>query len=152
MGVVSMVVFPFPIVDPYPDFKPSINLIPFDSRFCDPRILPLCIRNLYENILLTIPFGFGINFIARIKSKNIFWLAIAVGFTFEFIQLIISLIIRNSFRVVDINDAMLNATGVLLGYVFFLAFGRLYIFVIDKFDIQHKFVFAYVYDVVNQSR
>jgi len=151
MGVVSLVVFPFPIGFPDPNFKPDINFIPFDFGYCDPRIRSLCIRNLYENILLTVPFGFGISFITRVKLRNIFWLAVGVGFVFELTQLIISIAIRSSFRVVDINDVILNATGVLLGYGVFRLFGALYSFITHKFQIRHRYIFAYIYDIVRQQ-
>ena len=146
LGVVSVIVFPFPLGIPAPNFKPSINLIPLN--FGDCSIAMLCIRNIYENILLTIPFGFGVNFIARIKSKNIVWLALAVGFTFEITQLVISFFFKSAFRSVDINDVILNVTGVLLGYGIFRIFGWLYIFVTDRFEIQHQTIFAYIDAVV----
>jgi glycopeptide antibiotics resistance protein len=148
MGVVSLVVFPFLMGHPDPYFKPDVNLVPFYSGYCHPAMLWQCVSDIYENILLTIPFGFGISFIARVKPKNIFWLAITVGFTFEFVQLIISLAVRNSFRTVDINDVILNATGALLGYGAFRIFGWLYSAVTHRRQIQHQYVFAYIYDIV----
>ena len=151
MGVVSVIVFPFPIGIPNANFKPDINLVPFDFGCCDPRMLSLCIRNLYENILLTIPFGFGISFIARIKPSNIVWLAIVVGFVFELSQLVIALIFRSSFRTVDINDVILNAAGVLIGYGIFRIFGWLYSAVVHKLQAQPHFIFAYIYDIVRHQ-
>ena len=151
IGVVSVIVFPFPIGIPNANFKPDINLVPFDFGCCDPRMLSLCIRNLYENILLTIPFGFGISFIARIKPSNIVWLAIAVGFVFELSQLVIALIFRSSFRTVDINDVILNAAGVLIGYGIFRIFGWLYSAVVHKLQAQPHFIFAYIYDIVRHQ-
>src|SRR5215207_10205262 len=99
--VVSVIVFPIaPLSENYAGtFKPSINLIPFDFGTCD--MLALCYREIIKNIQLTIPFGFGINFIARLKAKDIFWLAMLVGFVFEVIQLILSLVFRSAFRAVD---------------------------------------------------
>jgi len=146
MGVVSVVAFPFPVGFPNQDFKPSVNLVPFDFGSC--QMINLCIRGIFDNILLAIPFGFGISFIARIKPQNIFWLAIAVGFTFELFQLIISLVIQSPFRVVDINDVILNATGVLIGYGIFRIFGWLYLFAARRFDFKPKYIFAYIYNVV----
>lgn len=150
INVVSVVVFPFPIGYDVSDFKLNINLIPFDFGYCDPRGLELCIREIYQNILLTIPFGFGVNFIARIKPKNIFWLALVVGFTFEFVQLVISLVLRSPFRAVDINDLIFNAAGVLLGYGIFRIFGAIYLSVIRKIQRQPRHIFAYVHDIVRQ--
>ena len=152
IGVVSVVVFPFPIGIPNSNFKPDINLVPFDFGYCHPEMLSLCIRNLYGNILLTIPFGFGVSFIARIKPKNIFWLAIAVGFTFELVQLFISFAIRSSFRAVDVNDVILNAAGVLLGYAFFRFFAWVYLKSSDHFNIVHKRLFEDIYDVAFQAQ
>jgi glycopeptide antibiotics resistance protein len=149
MGVASLVAFPFPIGYPNPDFKPSVNFIPL--KFGDCSYLILCLRNIYENILLTIPFGFGISFIARIKPKNIIWLAIAVGLVFEITQLVISLVVRSPFRVVDINDVFLNAAGVMLGYGIFRIFGWLYSAVIHKLQIQPRYIFAYMYDIVRRQ-
>lgn len=150
INVVNVVVFPFPIEYDVSNFKPNINLIPFDFGYCDSFSRELCIREIYQNILLTIPFGFGVNFIARIKPKNILWLALAVGFAFEFIQLVISLVFRSPFRAVDINDLILNATGVLIGYGIFRIFGAMYLYVIQKLQSRPRHIFAYVHDIVRQ--
>jgi glycopeptide antibiotics resistance protein len=149
MGVAGVVAFPFFIGYSNADFKPRINLIPLN--FGDCGFLILCIRNIYENILLTVPFGFGISFITSTRPKNIFWLAIAVGFTFEITQLVISLVFKSPFRSVDINDVILNAIGVLLGYGIFRIFARLYSYTINRFGIRHKYIFSYIYDVVQRT-
>ncbi len=148
INVVSVVVFPFPVGYDTSNFKPNINLIPFNFGHCDPRALELCIREIYQNILLAIPFGFGVNFIARIKPKNILWLASGVGFAFEFVQLAISLIVRSPFRAVDINDLILNAIGVLIGYGIFRIFGVMYLHVVQRLPSQPRHIFAYIHDIV----
>ncbi len=151
IGVVSVVVFPIHIPEKGTELNRvlQLNLIPFNFGRCD--FLSLCIRNIYQNILLTIPFGFGIRFITPVKSKRIFWLALAVGLTFEIIQILISLVVQSAFRVVDINDVILNAVGVLIGYGVFRILGRLYLLVTDGFEIRHRYIFSYLYDVVTQS-
>jgi len=111
----------------------------------------LCNRNFVENILLTLPFGFGISFIAHIKPGNIPWLALAVGLSLETIQFIISLIFKSSFRVIDINDVLLNATGILIGYGFFRLFAFGYLETTQRFGIKHKMLLAYVYEVASKS-
>lgn len=125
--VVSVIVFPFPMIkfSAGETFKPSINLIPFYFGSCG-ELPNACFMNIFGNTLLTIPFGFGINFITRLRARDILWLAIAVGLLLESTQLIISLIFRSSFRSVDINDVMFNAMGVLLGFGIFGIFVRLY--------------------------
>lgn len=149
IGVISVVVFPIHIPDGdlYSNFRLQINLAPLNFGSCASPIL--CVRNIYENILLTLPLGFGISFIVRIKSRNILWLALAVGLAFEILQLVISLVVRSPFRVVDINDVLLNAIGVVLGYGLFLIFGKLYSTATDKFQLQHPHILAYIYDVTH---
>lgn len=147
MQVVSVAVFPFPIDIPNENFKLNINLIPFNFGYCDPRGIALCIRQIYENILLTIPFGFGINFITRIKPRQIWGLAAGVGSTLELLQLATSLTFRTSFRVVDINDVILNALGVLTGYGFFRLFGWLYSRLLQRLKLSPRHIFAYVYNI-----
>jgi glycopeptide antibiotics resistance protein len=153
MTVVSVVVFPFFIPENISEFssKLNINLVPFDFGNCFDYLPDLCIRSIYENILLAIPFGLGINFIAHINPKKIVWLAVFVGLSFEITQLVMALILHNSFRTADINDVILNATGVLLGYGIFRVFGLIYSFVIQKLKRQPRYIFAYIYDVVRNQ-
>ena len=152
IGVASVIIFPIATLSAeYAEaFRPRLNLIPFYFDGCDemPRF---CLRGIIENILLTIPFGFGISFIVRLKSKDFLWLALLVGIVFETIQLIISLVIRSPFRAVDINDVILNALGVWFGYSIFRIFGSLYLYITQRFEINNKYIFAYIYDVVRQS-
>ncbi len=121
------VIFPFVIntVSGNVSFKPSINLFPFYFGNCT-NMPSICLRDSVENILLTIPFGFMINFVARVKGRRMVWLACALGLGFEMTQLGISMAYKSAYRAVDINDAMSNAMGVLIGYALFLAFGWVY--------------------------
>src|SRR5512138_2085776 len=59
--VVSVVVFPVAISTDYSvtAFKPSINLVPFYFGNCF-ILASLCLRSIIENVVLTLPFGFGI--------------------------------------------------------------------------------------------
>ena len=151
LAVIRAVFFPVAInTDHNGAFSLSINLIPFYFRDCS--MLILCVRGIIENIILTIPFGFGINFLTRIKQRNIFWLALTVGLGFELYQLLISLVFRSGFRTVDINDSILNGTGVLLGYALFRAFTWVYIKVTTRFNIKHKWLFAYIYKISHQAQ
>ena len=150
--VVQNIIFPFVINTDYssPRILPGINLIPFYSGYCSiPRY---CILNFVGNIILTIPFGFGINFLTRVKPRNFLWLAAALGIGFELSQLIISLVFRSGFRTIDINDSILNATGVLIGYVLFRAFAWAYLKIAGHFGIKDKWLFADVYAVALQTQ
>ncbi len=67
------------------------------------------------NILLTIPFGFGICFLTSLRGKRLFTLALITGLTLEGVQLFIGLVAGYYYHSVDINDVLLNALGVLVG-------------------------------------
>ncbi|MRS05258.1 VanZ family protein, partial [bacterium] len=72
------------------------------------------------NAILTIPFGIGLGYFLRPKWYKLVLWALLTGLTLEGIQLIVILLIGTLYHTVDINDVILNATGVLLGYGLFL--------------------------------
>ncbi len=85
------------------------------------------LRQILENLLMTVPFGFGICFFSRLRARDFLWLAVAVGGATELSQLLVSIfIVGGPYRGVDINDVLLNATGVLLGYGLFRLFVRFF--------------------------
>jgi len=100
-------IFPIPLDRDISDrsFISQINLIPlyFGKSTSFFSIRAILIASIL-NIILTIPFGFGINFIAQFKARDFAWLAITVGIGIELAQLIISLIITYPYRTIDIND------------------------------------------------
>jgi len=153
LAVVSVIVFPIVINIESSDtpFAPRINFIPFSFGNCF-MLVNLCVRSMIANIVLTLPFGFGINFLVKIKPRSILWLALVVGFVFEFSQLIISLVYRSGFRAIDINDVMLNGTGVLIGYVLFRLFAWLYLKITEFFNLKHKGLLADVYELAVQAQ
>jgi glycopeptide antibiotics resistance protein len=153
LAVVQAVIFPIAINTNQAGttFSASINLIPFYFGSCFNNMPGLCARGLLENILLTLPLGFGLNFLVRVKTRNFIWLAAAVGVVFELLQLVIAYIFKSGFRAVDINDAMLNAAGVLLGYALFRVFARVYLEISSHFGFKQKWLFADIYKVVIQT-
>jgi glycopeptide antibiotics resistance protein len=124
----------------------GINLIPLYFGSCWELPRP-CAIGIYENILMTVPFGFGINFIARLKPKNIPWLGLVLGLAIETIQFVLDLALGGAYRTVDVNDVLLNAIGVLLGYGIFRIFAWLYLIITRRFRINHKGLLAYIYSV-----
>jgi glycopeptide antibiotics resistance protein len=154
LAVVQAVFFPFAInaVSESTPFTPSINLIPFYFGSCFTYMPGLCARGILENIILTFPFGFGINFLVRVKPGNLLWLALSIGLGFECSQLAISLAFRSAFRAVDINDAILNAAGVILGYAFFRAFAWVYLQATKHYGVKPNGLFADIYEIVFQTR
>lgn len=76
------------------------------------------------NAILTIPFGLGLGLFAKPKwLKLIFW-AVLTGLTLEGIQLLVKLGLGTFYHTVDINDVILNAFGVIVGYCFFLMLNK----------------------------
>ncbi len=150
--VIRVAVFPMVInLEPANAGLPSINLIPFHIEYCA-RELRACVIEVGGNILLTVPFGFGINFLLESKPRQILWLGLALGFGFEFLQWAVSLVGRSGFRSVDINDLLLNAIGVWVGYALFRAFAWLYIRVARHFEIEEKRFFADVYKIAIRAQ
>lgn len=152
MSSLDKVFFPIQINGEFVDamrqipLNSQINLVPF---YFGPYGMNF--MGMFYNILLTVPFGFGLNFIVRVKVMHFLWLAVAIGIGIEAIQFVISLLLQYPYRVVDINDAILNAAGVLVGYLLFKVFSWLYVGVTKRFEIDHSGLSSYVYEVVSQS-
>jgi len=132
----------------------DINLIPFyipQGYLENEYLIQFAFIQFVENVLLTIPFGFGLNFVAPSRRKDFLWLPFTVGFGIGLTQFGINLILRYPYRVVDITDALLNAAGVLIGYAFFRLFSWLYLAALSKASIEPRGLFAYVQRVANRA-
>jgi glycopeptide antibiotics resistance protein len=146
--------FPLMISGTYPDamrrepFLNFVNVIPFypgpwgysESYF---------IGNM-QNIALTMPFGFGVSFVARLRAKDFLWLAPALGLGIELAQLIAGLLLRYPFRMIDVNDSIMNALGVWIGYGLFRGFAWLYLWISGRLRMRHRWLSAYVVEVAHQ--
>ncbi len=144
--------FPLQISGAYADamrrerlFASFVNLIPF--YFGPYGTLDSSLVTLIQNIVLTIPLGFGVNFVALVRPKPALWLALAVGFGLETTQLVISLLLGYPYRFIDVNDVIMNALGVLLGYVLFRVFACFYLGVTRHFGIPRRGLTAYVFEI-----
>lgn len=126
----------------------QINLVPF--YFGQYPMSAGGLIGIINNIVFTVPFGFGLNFIMQLRTRNFIWLAFALGLGFEITQLIISLVLRYPYRTIDVNDVIMNATGVLVGYGLFRIFVLLYLATTKRFEIKHEGLSAYIYDVVSR--
>jgi glycopeptide antibiotics resistance protein len=151
IGVVSVVIFPIyygpdAVIMTGREFWSNINLIPFN--FGDCQIERICREQIIQNIILTMPFGFGVSFIARLRARDFVWLPFAVGLGFEITQFMIS---KGGFHALDINDALLNAAGVWLGYACFRVFAWLYAAIMQRFGGKPWGVFAFIQDVVSRA-
>jgi glycopeptide antibiotics resistance protein len=151
ISAISVAVFPFVIDFSNQDFRLNLNLIPFDFGSCFDYLPQNCVKAIFNNILLTIPFGFGIHFITHVKLKNVLWLTVVVGCSFEFTQFVMGLVFHAYSRSIDINDVILNATGFLFGHGIFRVFAVVYPLIIQKLQRQPRYIFAYIYDVVRNQ-
>ncbi|WP_240371348.1 VanZ family protein [Anoxybacteroides rupiense] len=121
------------------------NFIPFNLHKEDMKTSLL-------NTLLTIPFGFGIPFIAKVNCKRIALLGVLLGICLECLQLIIALIVGFTFKYVDMNDVLFNFSGAILGYGLFQAFMILFKAWIHKLNIKLNPFLKYIYEINENER
>lgn len=124
VALVGLTLFPIPVISERQTVShilSRVNLIPFNFGGLFDLHPNVIRRELGGNILLTVPFGLGIPFLFRIRVRSISWLAVKVGLAIETAQLLVSIAIGGAYRGVDINDVLLNAVGVLIGYGIFRA-------------------------------
>lgn len=113
-------------------WQKNFNLIPFKGFSLETSLL---------NILLTMPFGFGLPFVYKSNFKRIVIASIII----ESLQLMIGLINGFTFRIVDINDVIFNFIGSMIGYVIFVLFSKIFTTVVDKNKIQLNPLLKHIY-------
>ncbi|MBT4004159.1 MAG: VanZ family protein [Chloroflexi bacterium] len=153
--VLRVTLFPIPLYSSLPTiefpYSPrNLNLLPLNFDEC--RILRHCLFGSIANVYLTIPFGFGIYFLIRSKKKFFLWISLFIGLFIEITQLVISLLLGFPYRVIDINDVIFNAFGVLIGYILFRLFVWGYFALSKKWRSLKTGVYQYLFDVVNDAR
>jgi len=152
---IDKVFFPIEISGSFSDARrhlpilSSINFVPF--YFGQFGLTIGGLKSLLYNLLLTVPYGFGINFLTRMNAKKIVRVSIFLGFGLEIAQLLLSFALRYPSRVVDINDTIFNAFGVLLGYGLFKLFARLYLLIMGQNKNKKDRLSLYLFCVVNQK-
>jgi glycopeptide antibiotics resistance protein len=98
----------------------NMNLIPLITLTLEQLTTSLL------NILLLIPFGFGLPFITNFRMKKIVVIGALFSIVIEFLQLITGFMAKITFRIADINDVIFNTVGVAVGYLLFVGFVRIY--------------------------
>jgi glycopeptide antibiotics resistance protein len=99
----------------------NINLIPLFTLTLED------LKTSLLNILLFVPFGFGIPFITNFHAKKIVATGALFSITLETLQFITGYIAKITFRIADINDLIFNVTGVVIGYILFVGFVKIYL-------------------------
>jgi glycopeptide antibiotics resistance protein len=116
----------------------EFNLIP---------IITLTLQDLKTsllNILLLIPFGFGLPFITNFRMKKIVVMGAFFSIVIEFLQLITGFIAKITFRIADINDVIFNTVGVAIGYILFVGCVRLYRHLSHNWEISAHPILRYI--------
>lgn len=97
-----------------------LNFIPFKSM-----IDSISTRNSWVqnggNLLLLLPFGFYLSLLRKKigNTKEVLLLSFIFSVTIEIIQGIMNIIVGYNYRLVDIDDVILNTLGSLIGYILF---------------------------------
>lgn len=118
----------------------------------DMNIIPLVtlgyatLKTSLMNILLAVPFGFGLPFISNLRLRQIVIAGVLFSIMLESLQLAIALLVGFTFRFVDINDVIFNTVGVAIGYALFIGFVRVYRFALDRWHIPQNAILQYIYE------
>jgi glycopeptide antibiotics resistance protein len=98
----------------------SLNLIPIIT------LTPQDLKTSLLNILLMMPFGFGLPFLTDFRMKKIVFTGFLVSVVIEFLQFVTGFVSNTTFRIADVNDLIFNTIGVAIGYILFI--GSIHIF------------------------
>ena len=149
LGVLKYTIFPIPIGSGMAEimrrelkFSSGINLIPFDINIVNEQVL--------YNILLTVPFGFGLPFLLNVTKIRLMIYGVSFCVVIESLQLIISLFLGFPYRTIDINDVILNVFGVILGFMVFKVFGFLFKKMVNNLDIKKSPFLKYIEITINK--
>jgi len=115
-----------------------INLIPLIT------LTPQDLKTSLLNILLLIPFGFGLPFITNYRMKKIVGIGALFSIVIEFMQLITGFMAKITFRIADINDVIFNTVGVAIGYLLFVGFVRIYRHISHNWEIAANPILRYI--------
>jgi len=116
----------------------SINLIPLI------KLTPGDLKTSLLNILLLIPFGFGLPFITDFRMKKIVVIGALFSISIELLQLITGFLGQTTFRIADINDVIFNTVGAAIGYILFVGFMHIYRRISHKREKQANPILRYI--------
>ena len=116
----------------------AMNLIPLIT------LTPQDLKTSLLNILLMIPFGFGLPFITNDRMKKVVVIGALFSIGIELMQLITGFIAKMTFRVADINDVIFNTVGVAIGYLLFVGFVHLYRHISHDWKVSANPILRYI--------
>lgn len=110
-----------------------IELRPFFLSGAD--VMPL--SQLLLNVLLTIPFGFGLPFVFQVRGRDVLVVGVLLSIGIELAQLAAdALYLALPAWSIDINDVLLNSLGVLLGYAAFRLASLFYVTTLGRLPVR----------------
>ena len=123
LNVIKYTIFPIEIGTPFvADLREKLTI------FSRTNIIPFKYQNIeqtFYNILLTIPFGFGLPYLKKLNYKPILLWALTFSFLIESTQFIIALLIGYPYRITDVNDIIANTFGAIVGFIIFKIFSKI---------------------------
>jgi glycopeptide antibiotics resistance protein len=100
------------------------------------------------NILLTVPFGFGLPFVAGLRGREVLAIGVLLSVGIELAQLLAdALYLALPTWSVDINDVFLNSLGVVLGLAVFQVMRAVYAATVGRLPVRHG-PWAYFHDTL----
>jgi glycopeptide antibiotics resistance protein len=115
-----------------------MNLIPLIT------LTPQDLNTSLLNILLLIPFGFGLPFITNFRMKKLVILGAFFSIVIEFLQRVTGFLANITFRIADINDVIFNIVGVVIGYLLFVGFVRIYRHIAHNWETSANPILRYI--------
>ena len=96
----------------------SVNLIPLVG------LTGADLKTSLLNILLLVPFGFGLPFIAKVHARQVIAAGALMSVAIELLQLLTGQLAHMTFRIADVNDVIFNVMGAAAGYGAFALLAR----------------------------
>jgi len=124
----------------------SLNLIPLISLTLKD------VRTSLLNILLMMPFGFGLPFITNFRMKKIVVIGMLFSIAIELTQLITGLMANITFRIADINDVIFNTVGVAIGYMLCVGFLRIFHHIFHKREISANPILRFINERMQRKK
>lgn len=98
----------------------TLNLLPFIT------LTPEDAQTSALNILMLVPFGFGLPLITRFRMKETIAAGMLFSIAIELLQFLTGHVAGITFRVADIDDVIFNTLGAAIGYILFAGCVRLF--------------------------
>lgn len=102
------------------------------------------IKTSLLNILMMLPFGFGLPFITNLRFKKIVLTGLFLSMIIEFLQFGTGFLANTTFRIADVNDLIFNTLGVAIGYISFVGFIHFCRYTSENWKIRSSPILQYI--------